>query len=190
MPRHDTKSSFGVSHIVQYWQFSSTLNMSSFRHRPHRVPRVDKGLMILIYLACNVETRVDAQVLQAKLPGPVMNHSQFPLVEGLQVRLQCSELRELKVSLIVIFMDKVMCATACGCPDPDLRLIACRLIANFINMCEVDAQIFVFLELLDRPPFPAMRTASVGLLKDQVDASFNAVIRDRVKVISQNLGPA
>jgi hypothetical protein len=47
------------------------------------------------------------------------------------------------------------------------------LIEKFLNFGDDETRVFFLLELLDRCPFPSMKTAAIGLFKDQINQSFN-----------------
>ncbi|KAI9494183.1 hypothetical protein BDB00DRAFT_762493 [Zychaea mexicana] len=112
-----------------------------------RFAHVDKGLFLLIFLAKHVDITIDVQTLtESQLPGPLVGHQNFDLIQGLQV----------------------MSSVAAMCPNADLRYAAYQLISCFINMCANDAQLFVFMELFDSCPLETMRAAAVGLLKNQI----------------------
>lgn len=66
-----------------------------------------------------------------------------------------------------------MCNTAANNPHPDLRLAAYQLISCFIDMCQGDAQLFVFMDLLDEQHSPPMQAAAIGLLKERIVNAFD-----------------
>lgn len=66
-----------------------------------------------------------------------------------------------------------MCNTAANNPHPDLRLTAYQLISCFIDMCQGDTQLFVFMDLLDEQYSPPMQAAAVGLLKERIVNAFD-----------------
>ncbi|KAI9257214.1 hypothetical protein BDA99DRAFT_133277 [Phascolomyces articulosus] len=119
---------------------------------PQRPARVDKGMFLLIFLAKHVNVTVDCKTLtNPRLPGPLVTLQKFDLVQGLEM----------------------ISSTAAMCPNADLRYVAYQLIKCFIDMCDPEAQLFVFLELLETCPLQAMRAATVNLLKDRIAAAFD-----------------
>ena len=50
--------------------------------------------------------------------------------------------------------------------------MAYKLVERFLGFCDDEARVFFIIELLDRCPFPSMQTAAIGLLKDQIGASY------------------
>lgn len=66
-----------------------------------------------------------------------------------------------------------MCNTAANNPHPDLRLTAYQLISCFIDMCQGDTQLFVFMDLLDEQYSPPMQAAAVGLPKERIVNAFD-----------------
>lgn len=69
-----------------------------------------------------------------------------------------------------------MATTTTMCPDPQLRFLCYTLISRFLDMCTDDAKVYILSELLERCPWPAMRAASVGLLKEQVQRAFDDTV--------------
>lgn len=57
---------------------------------------------------------------------------------------------------------------ASTCPDSTIRFVTYKLIEKFINYGNEEVQLFLFEELLVRCPFPSMKVAAIGLLKDHV----------------------
>ncbi|KAJ8657820.1 hypothetical protein O0I10_006347 [Lichtheimia ornata] len=114
--------------------------------------RVDKALFILVFLANQVDACISIDMLtDMNLPGPLNNDTKFTLRGALQV----------------------MCNTAANNPHPDLRLTAYQLISCFIDMCQGDAQLFVFMDLLDEQHSPPMQAAAIGLLKERIVNAFD-----------------
>ncbi|KAI7883645.1 hypothetical protein K492DRAFT_175274 [Lichtheimia hyalospora FSU 10163] len=104
------------------------------------------------------------------LPGPLNKDTTFTLRDALEI----------------------MCNTAANNPHPDLRLAAYQLISCFIDMCQGDAQLFVFMDLLDEQQSPPMQAAAVGLLKERIVNAFDKKMNHSVfntRVITDKLFP-
>ena len=61
---------------------------------------------------------------------------------------------------------------AASSPDPDTRLIAFRILGEFISRAPPFERMTLLQDLLKDSPYPAMRVAAVGLLKANVLEAF------------------
>ncbi|ORZ03763.1 hypothetical protein BCR43DRAFT_483921 [Syncephalastrum racemosum] len=117
-------------------------------------PRIDKAIFILMYLASNVTTEITLESLEELLPHALEEDepdSRWTLIQAMQ---------------------SIATATTV-CSDPQLRFLGYTLLSRFLDMCADDAKVYVLSELLERCPWSAMRAASVGLLKEQVQRAFD-----------------
>lgn len=70
---------------------------------------------------------------------------------------------------------EVISSVASTNADASHRFLSYKLIEKFLNFGDDETRVFFLTELLDRCPFPCMKTASIGLLKDQIDQAFKKV---------------
>lgn len=52
--------------------------------------------------------------------------------------------------------------------DATLRFLGYQLIDQFINLSMDETRLYILTELLENCPYPTMKTASIGLLKNQI----------------------
>lgn len=116
------------------------------------INHVDKGLFVLLYFSDNIDVRVTMDDIEKDIHGPLGNEFDFPVSRILQI----------------------ISTVASICPDSSIRFLSYQLTQKFLNFGEEETRIFFLQELLDRCPFPTMKTAAIGLLKDQIDRSFNS----------------
>ncbi|KAH8115901.1 hypothetical protein DFH11DRAFT_1582778 [Phellopilus nigrolimitatus] len=74
---------------------------------------------------------------------------------------------ELDPDLIPPFVD-ALAPLACTSPDPQIRLVAFKILGTLLARAQPLAQMALLTELLAESAFPALRVAGVGLLKDAV----------------------
>ncbi|CAO3704118.1 unnamed protein product [Rhizopus stolonifer] len=116
------------------------------------INHVDKGVFVLLYFSDNIDVMVTMDDIEKDIHGPLGNESFFPVSRILQI----------------------ISTVASVCPDPSIRFLSYQLTQKFLNFGEEETRIFFLQELLDRCPFPTMKTAAIGLLKGQIDQSFNS----------------
>ncbi|KAI8331193.1 hypothetical protein BC941DRAFT_439240 [Chlamydoabsidia padenii] len=122
---------------------------------PQERSRIDKALLILLYMADNVDDgklKVTRDMLDKEFGGLMDDYDQ-------------------KMTLTRAF--QIMTSITSMVDDPKLRFIGHQLIARFIQLGTDDTRLFILTELVDNCPFPTMHTAAIGLLKDQIDHSFH-----------------
>ncbi|KAG0166039.1 hypothetical protein DFQ30_007657 [Apophysomyces sp. BC1015] len=117
---------------------------------PQNAPLVDRGLFVLQFLADNVEIEITLDMFEKQLQGTFLGEEQLKLVKAFQI----------------------VSSLATMSPDSDFRLTAYQLIGRFLRLCNDEACLFALAELLEGCPFPTMKAAAVGLLKDQIDEAF------------------
>lgn len=69
-----------------------------------------------------------------------------------------------------------MYSVAASCPVPSIRFVVYQLISRFIEHCNEEARVFVFLDLFHNCTYPAMLAAAVSLFKQQIDAAFKSTV--------------
>ncbi|KAI9356382.1 hypothetical protein BD770DRAFT_106284 [Pilaira anomala] len=115
------------------------------------VCQADKGIFTLLYLSDNIETKVTMEDMEKLIQGPCGNELLFPAARIIEI----------------------ISSVAASCPDSSIRFLSYKLIEKILYFGNDETRVFFLIELLDRCPFPTMRTAAIGLLKDQIDKSFN-----------------
>ncbi|KAI9271140.1 hypothetical protein EDC94DRAFT_304857 [Helicostylum pulchrum] len=113
--------------------------------------QADKGIFTMLYLSDNIETKVTMDDIQKPIQGPCGPELVFP------------------ASRII----EVISSVASTCPDASIRFLSYKLIEKFLYFADDETRVFFLIELLDRCPYPTMKTAAIGLLKDQIDGCFN-----------------
>lgn len=79
---------------------------------------------------------------------------------------------EIGVGIPVTRIFQVVVSVASTCPDASIRFFAYHLVRKFLAFGNEQVKVFLYQELLDGCPFPSMKTAAIGILKDQIDRSF------------------
>ncbi|KAI9267383.1 hypothetical protein BY458DRAFT_512206 [Sporodiniella umbellata] len=131
-----------------YIGISMNLLLGSFDAINH----IDKGIFVLLVFSDNISANVTMDDIEKKINSPLGCEASFPVSRILQI----------------------LSAVASMCPNPSIRFFSYHLIQRFLDFGDKEARLFFLLELLDRCPFPSMKTAAIGLLKDQVNQSFNS----------------
>ncbi|KAI9029826.1 hypothetical protein CLU79DRAFT_695119 [Phycomyces nitens] len=119
---------------------------------PANGPYIDKALFVLFYLSDNVETEFTLETLDKKIKGPLGDESEFPAPRALEIVSSVASLSE----------------------NPSIRFISHQFIANTLEMSNDEVRMFALRELLERCPYPAMKTAAIGLFKDQINRAFGS----------------
>lgn len=121
------------------------------------INHVDKGIFVLLYFSDNINAAINMDDIDKEIRGPLGLESKFPVSRILQI----------------------ISSVASICPDPSIRFFSYQLLQKFLDFSDDETCAFFLQELLGRCPFPSMRTAAIGLLKDQIDQSFNANCNNR-----------
>ncbi|KAI8081281.1 uncharacterized protein BX664DRAFT_388292 [Halteromyces radiatus] len=122
----------------------------SLLHNPQDAGRIDKSLLILLYLADNVDSEtlsLSLDILDKELQGPLINGQKMTLVKAFQT----------------------LTSMTCMADNANFRFLGHQLLQRFLQLGTDEIRLFVLTELLQNCPFPTMHTAAIGLLKDQVD---------------------
>ncbi|KAF7732088.1 hypothetical protein EC973_006343 [Apophysomyces ossiformis] len=117
---------------------------------PQKTTHADKGLLILLLLADIVKVDITLETFENTFREDLSSTQEFPFLRAFQIASSFATM----------------------CPDSDLRLITYQLIAQFLRFCNEEACLFSLAELIEGCPFPTMRAAAVGLLKDRIDEAF------------------
>lgn len=112
--------------------------------------QVDKGVFVLLYLSDKINTTVTMQDLEKQVKSP-------------QGGFQASQLIE------------IISSVASTHPDPSIRFFSYKLVEKFLNFGDDETRVFLLTELLETCPFHCMKTAAIGLLKDQINQAFAKV---------------
>ncbi|ORZ18949.1 hypothetical protein BCR42DRAFT_490235 [Absidia repens] len=128
---------------------------------PQETQRIDKSLMILLYLADNVDDDKLAITLDDL-------DKEFTVTQG----------DDQKMSLVKGF--QMLTSMTSMADNSKFRFLGHQLIARFIQLGRDDTRLFILTELLSNCPFPTMRTAAIGLLKNQVDRAFQLQSQQQV----------
>ncbi|KAI7882308.1 uncharacterized protein EV154DRAFT_33378 [Mucor mucedo] len=109
--------------------------------------QVDKGIFVLLYLSDEIKTTVTMLDLEKQVEGP-------------NGAFQASQLIE------------IISSVAATHPDPSLRFFSYKLVEKFLNFGDEETRVFLLRELLETCPFHCMKTAAIGLLKEQINQAF------------------
>src|SRR5256885_16474882 len=102
----------------------------------------DKTLLVLLYLVeRNGENTISSDHLEAKLS---------------------------KDGTTIIHLYQVITTFASTSPNESLRFIAFQLLSHLIALCKDDARMFLLSELLTNCPFETMKSAAIGIIKENV----------------------
>ncbi|CAO3625822.1 unnamed protein product [Cunninghamella echinulata] len=115
---------------------------------PENTGRIDKAMLILLFLSDNVNNeklKIDLDTIEQKFNG--VNN-------------------ETMITLTTAFQNLTSITSTTN--DATLRFLGYQLIDQFMKLSTDETRIFILTELLDNCPFPTMRTASIGLLKNQI----------------------
>lgn len=121
--------------------------------------QADKGVFVLLYVSDHIETTVSVDDMEKYIQGPCGQEVVFPAARIIEI----------------------ISSVASTCPDPSIRFLSYKLIEKFLAFGDDETKVFFLNELLDRCPFPSMKTAAIGLLKDQINKSFNELKEDSKK---------
>ncbi|CAO3613360.1 unnamed protein product [Mucor hiemalis] len=113
--------------------------------------QADKGAFVLLYLSDHIKTTVSVEDMEKYIQGPCGQELVFPAARIIEI----------------------ISSVASTCPDPSIRFLSYKLVEKFLAFGDDETKVFFLTELLDRCPFPSMKTAAIGLLKDQINKSFN-----------------
>jgi len=76
-------------------------------------------------------------------------------------------------------------------PNEYLRFIAFQLLSRFISLCKDDAKIFLLCELLTSCPFETMKSAAIGIVKENIAQGLNRVYEskstDKVSIFASRI---
>ncbi|KAG1412692.1 hypothetical protein G6F58_007891 [Rhizopus delemar] len=133
------------------------ISMNLILRPTEMINHVDKGIFVLLYFSDNINAAINMNDIDKEIRGPLGLESKFPVSRILQI----------------------ISSVASICPDPSIRFFSYQLLQKFLDFSDDETCGFFLQELLDRCPFPSMRTAAIGLLKDQIDQSFNANCNNR-----------
>jgi hypothetical protein len=107
----------------------------------------DKILLVLLYLVeRNEENTVSSNHLEAKLS---------------------------KDGTTLIHLYQAITTFASTSPNEYLRFIAFQLLSRLIQLCKDDAKMFLLRELLTNCPFETMKTAAIGIVKENIAQGLN-----------------
>ncbi|KAI9303226.1 hypothetical protein BJ944DRAFT_106107 [Cunninghamella echinulata] len=123
-------------------------NIMNLLGNPDNTGRIDKAMLILLYLSDNVndeKLKIDLDTIEQKFNG-VNNETMITLTTAFQTLTSITSMTN----------------------DATLRFLGYQLIDQFIKLSTDETRIFILTELLDNCPFPTMKTASIGLLKNQI----------------------
>ncbi|KAI8071897.1 hypothetical protein BDF21DRAFT_80591 [Thamnidium elegans] len=149
-----TSSISNFSHDLSVFEFAKKyigILLNLLVRSNDMICQTDKGIFTILYLSDNIQTKVNMDDIQKPIQGPCGSELVFP------------------ASRII----EVISSVASTCPDASIRFLSYKLIENFLNFADDETRVFFLIELLDRCPYPTMRTAAIGLLKDQIDRCFN-----------------
>ncbi|CAB5183295.1 hypothetical protein RIR_jg29983.t2 [Rhizophagus irregularis DAOM 181602=DAOM 197198] len=107
----------------------------------------DKTLLVLLYLAeRNEENTISSDNLESKLS---------------------------KDGTTIVHLYQAITTFASTSPNEYLRFIAFQLLSRLITLCKDDAKIFLLKELLTSCPFETMKSAAIGIVKDNIAQGLN-----------------
>ncbi|CAO3598032.1 unnamed protein product [Absidia cylindrospora] len=132
---------------------------------PQDTQRIDKSLLILLYLADNVDDdklKITLDDLDKEFTVTQGDDQKMTLVKGFQMLTSMTSMAD----------------------NPKFRFLGHQLIARFIQLGRDDTRLFILTELLGNCPFPTMRTAAIGLLKNQVDHAFQWLPQQQTSPLS------
>ncbi|KAI7862800.1 hypothetical protein BDF14DRAFT_1885705 [Spinellus fusiger] len=112
---------------------------------------VDKTLFALLYLSDNIDMNVTLATLDKEILGPVGIEKTLEMTRVFQIISSAASLSE----------------------NSEFRFLAYRLLGRFLDICNDEARMFLMMELHKNCPYPTMKVAAIGLLKEQVNRCFN-----------------
>jgi hypothetical protein len=113
----------------------------------------DKTLLVLLYLAeRNEESTIFSDNLEAKLS---------------------------KDGTTIVHLYQAITTFASTSPNEYLRFIAFQLLSRLITLCKDDAKIFLLCELLTSCPFETMKSAAIGIVKDNIAQGLNRAYKSK-----------
>ncbi|CAO3610070.1 unnamed protein product [Cunninghamella blakesleeana] len=116
---------------------------------PDDISKIDKAILVLLFLSDNVDNaklKINLNTMEQKF-------------NGIEKEVTLSEAFQIFTS--VTSMTK----------DATLRFLGYQLIDQLINLSLDETRLYLLTELLENCPYPTMKTASIGLLKNQITHS-------------------
>ncbi|CAO0792451.1 unnamed protein product [Mucor circinelloides] len=127
----------------QYFGIAMNLALKCQDH----ICMADKGIFVLLFMSQGLkDVKVSMDMLGTRIPGP------------------CADQSAITVSSVI----QLLTTVASACPDSTIRFVTYKLIEKFLSVSNEEVQLFLFGELLQRCPYPSMKVAAIGLLKDHV----------------------
>ncbi|CEG67175.1 hypothetical protein RMATCC62417_03642 [Rhizopus microsporus] len=115
-----------------------------------RINTIDKAMFVALYISDKIHVNLSMEDIETIIEDPA----------------------EIGVGIPVTRIFQVVASVASTCPDASIRFFAYHLVRKFLAFGNEQVKVFLYQELLDGCPFPSMKTAAIGILKDQIDQSF------------------
>lgn len=124
----------------------------------------DKGIFVLLFMSQGLkDVKVSMDMLGTRIPGPCADQSAITVSSVIQVSIKA----KIRMSALNNTL-QLLTTVASACPDSTIRFVTYKLIEKFLSVSNEEVQLFLFGELLQRCPYPSMKVAAIGLLKDHV----------------------
>ncbi|CEG82901.1 hypothetical protein RMATCC62417_16892 [Rhizopus microsporus] len=115
-----------------------------------RINTIDKAIFVALYISDKIHVNLSMEDIETIIEGPA----------------------EIGVCIPVTRIFQAVSSVASTCPDSSIRFFAYHLVRKFLAFGNEQVKVFLYQELLVGCPFPSMKTAAIGILKDQIDQSF------------------
>ncbi|CAB4445915.1 unnamed protein product [Rhizophagus irregularis] len=149
MPQDDSSAEKSVIPLSPEYLFRNLTSIASkyLSSDVNELEMADKTLLVLLYLAeRNEENTISSDNLESKLS---------------------------KDGTTIVHLYQAITTFASTSPNEYLRFIAFQLLSRLITLCKDDAKIFLLKELLTSCPFETMKSAAIGIVKDNIAQGLN-----------------
>ncbi|CAG8544043.1 23139_t:CDS:10, partial [Rhizophagus irregularis] len=149
MPQDDSSAEKSVIPLSSEYLFRNLTSIASkyLSSDVNELEMADKTLLVLLYLAeRNEENTISSDNLESKLS---------------------------KDGTTIVHLYQAITTFASTSPNEYLRFIAFQLLSRLITLCKDDAKIFLLKELLTSCPFETMKSAAIGIVKDNIAQGLN-----------------